>query len=457
MSSKRYEIDMCSGPLASKILRFAMPLMLASIIQLMFNAVDVVVVSRYVGDNAQAAVSSTSSLVNFLINLFGGLAVGVNVVVAQALGNGDHSKIRAVVHTTVVSATAAGTAMMIFGEIMAPTLLRWMGSPAEIIGMSTQYLRFYCLGLPGALLYNFGSALLRARGDTKRPMYYLTIAGVVNVVLNLIFVVVFHWDVAGVAIATAISKYVAAGLVLLCLMHDAGEMHLDISALSVDWGELKKIVRIGLPAGIQSSMFSLSNITVQSAVNSMGSTVMAGSGAAANIGSFVYVTANAFYSAAMTFVSQNKGAGKPERVYRIWRWSLLYAIIVPTAVGLGAYLFGPQLLGIYTDDPAVIRVGLIRMFWISNFYGVCGMMEATLGTLRGLGYSLFPMFISLFGTCALRIVWVLTVFAAVGTPQSLYCCYPVTWALVGLAFVLSLGILRKKIYADCVGQVSCRS
>lgn len=449
---KGYSMDMCSGPLAGKIIRFAIPLMLAGIIQLMFNAVDVVVVSWYVGDNAQAAVSSTTSLINMIINLFGGLAVGVNVVVAQALGSGEYHKIRAVVHTTVVTALVAGAALMVFGELMAVHFLTWMGSPEEIIGMSTSYLRFYFLGLPGALLYNFGSALLRARGDTKRPMYYLTISGVANVVLNLIFVVGFHWGVVGVAVATAISKYMAAGLVVLSLIHDTGEMHLDVRALGVDRQVLGRIVRIGLPAGIQSSLFGLSNIVVQSAVNSMGAVAMAGSGAAANIGSFVYITANSFYSAAMTFVSQNRGAGKPERVFLTWRWCLLYGTVIPTLVGAAAYLLGPVLLGIYTDEPAVIREGMVRMFWVGCFYGVCGFMEVSLGVLRGMGYAVFPMVISLFGTCFLRIFWATTVFARFGTPQSLFCCYPITWALVGIIFSLCLAILRKRIYTSCTGS-----
>lgn len=336
---KRYTIDMCSGPLAPRILRFALPLMLASIIQLMFNAADVVVVGKFVSATAQGAVTSTTSLINLLIGVFTGLSVGVNVIVARALGEGDKSRIGAVVHTSVALGLIGGVGLMIVGELIAPAVLRLMGSPAEVIGLSTTYLRVYFTGLPGALLYNFGSALLRAQGDTKRPMYYLTFAGVVNVVLNLVFVIGFHWDVAGVAAATAISKYVSAVLVLSCLKVETGPMHLDLRRLGVDWSVFKDIARIGLPAGIQGSMFSLSNVTLQSSVNSLGAMAVAGVGAASNIGGFVYTTGNAFYQAAMTFTSQNYGAGKYKRVGQVHRWCLLFSVLFPLTLGLLGWIF----------------------------------------------------------------------------------------------------------------------
>lgn len=451
---KTYTIDMCNGPLAGKILRFALPLMAANILQLTFNAADVMVVGKFVGDTSQAAVTSTSSLINLLINLFVGLSVGVNVVVARALGRGEKGGISKVAHTAVTLGLAGGLLLMVVGELFAPLMLRLMGSPEHIIGLSVLYLRVYFIGLPGALVYNFGSALLRAQGDTKRPMYYLTLAGVVNVVLNLIFVIFFHWDVAGVAAATAISKWMSALLVVRCLMHEGGAMHLSLDELGVDWIALKEIARIGLPAGIQSSMFSLSNVTIQSAVNAMGDVVMAGSGAAANIGSFVYPTANAFYHTSMTFTGQNRGAGKPERIDRTYLWCLLFAVVFPTVVGLVVYMAGPLLLSLYTSDPEVIRTGLIRMLYVSCFYGVCGIMEAGLGVLRGLGHSVLPMIISMIGTCGLRVVWVFTVFAAVGTPQSLFLCYPLTWGLVGLTFTICVLIIRPKAYAQIRAQVN---
>lgn len=451
-AAKRYEIDMINGPLAGKILRFALPFMLANIIQLLFNAADVMVVGKFAGDAAQAAVSSTGSLVNLCINLFVGLGVGVNVVVARALGSGDRSRISAVVHTSVAIGIVAGLFLVLVGQVFAPMLLHLMGSPAHIIGQSAIYLRVYFLGLPGALVYNFASALLRAQGDTKRPVYFLTVAGVVNVVLNLIFVVFFHWDVAGVAAATAISKYVSALLVVWCLVQENGVMHFDPAQLRIDWSVLKDIARIGLPAGFQASLFSLSNVTIQSAVNSMGDVVMAGSGAAQNIGSFVYTAANAFYQSTLTFASQNLGAGKPDRVNKVVWWNLLFGITIPTVVGFGTYFAGPWLLALYTDTPEVAREGLVRMLWVSSLYGVCGIMEVFTGVLRAMGYSTVTLFTTLMGSCGLRLVWVATVFPLFRTPPSLYVCYPITWAITGLALMVGFLVLRHKAYAKAVAK-----
>jgi len=451
MSTKsRYEIDMINGPLAGKILRFALPFMAANIIQLLFNAADVVVLGKFAGDTAQAAVTSTTALINLLINLFVGLGVGVNVVVARALGSGDRSRISTVVHTAIAVGIIGGAFLVVVGEVFAPILLRLMGSPEHIIGLSSMYLRVYFIGLPGALVYNFASALLRAQGDTRRPMYYLSFAGVVNVVLNLIFVIFFHWDVAGVAAATALSKYVSAILVVWCLMQETGVLHFAPAKMRVDWSALKDIARIGLPAGFQASLFSLSNVTIQSAINGMGEVVMAGSGAAVNIGGFIYTTANAFYQSTMTFTSQNMGAGKPERVDKVVKWNMLFAVAVPGLVGLTAYSAGPWLLGLYTNDPEVVRQGLIRMSLVSNFYSICGVMEVAIGALRGMGYSFVTMITTLLGSCGLRIVWVGTVFAAVGSAQSLYVCYPITWGVTGLVLLVCFFILRPRAYAKAI-------
>lgn len=451
---KQQGITMTEGGMAMNILRFAFPLMVAGIMNLLFNAADVVVVGKFAGDHAQAAVTSTGSLINLLINLFMGLGVGVNVVVAQALGSGEKSRVNSIVHTAVTVGVVAGTFLTLVGELFTPVLLRLMGSPDSIIGLSTTYLRFYFLGLPGELVYNFGSALLRAQGDTKRPMYYLSLAGAINLGLNLIFVILFHWSVVGVAIATAISKWLSALMVLRCLHHESGVMHFELHELRIDWTALKQIARIGLPAGLQASLFSLSNATVQSAVNSMGEVVMAGSGAAANIGGFIYTTANAFYQSSVTFTSQNRGAGKPERIDRAYRWNLLFAAVLPTIVGLAAFVAGPWLLGIYTNDPAVMQQGLIRMGLVSNFYGVCGIMEVSIGVLRGLGQSILPMIVSLICTCGLRIVWVATVFAAVGTAESLFLCYPISWGVAGIVFALSILVIRPNAYAKIRAQAN---
>ncbi len=449
--NERYTIDMVNGPLAPKIIKFTLPLMAASIIQLLFNAADVVVVGKFAGDVSQAAVSSTGSLINLFINLFLGLGVGVNVVVARALGSGDRSRIGAVVHTSVVVGAIGGAILSIVGELFAPVLLRLMGSPENVIGLSVLYLRVYFLGLPGALVYNFASALLRARGDTRRPMYYLSIAGIINVVLNLIFVICFRWDVAGVAAATAISKYVSAILVVWCLMQETGSMHLDPAQLKIDWAVMKEIARVGLPAGLQSSLFSLSNVTVQASVNSMGDIVMAGTGAAANIGGFIYTIGNAFYQASMTFTSQNCGAGKVERVDQVHRWCLLFGVASTLTAGMLAWVFRVQLLGLYSGDPAVIQEGITRIMLVNSMYFLSAFMEVNSGMLRGLGYSLMPMLVTLVGTCGLRIGWVATVFQMYRTPQSLHICYPISWGMTGLVHLLCFVFVRHRAYAK-MGQ-----
>lgn len=451
---KRYDIDMVNGLLAPKIIRFALPLMAASIIQLLFNAADVMVVGKFVGDTSQAAVTSTTPLITLMINLFLGVGTGVNVTVARALGERNTSRISAVVHTAVTMGFLAGTMMLLIGEVFAPGLLRLMGSPENIIGLSVLYLRIYFIGLPGELVYNFGSALLRARGDTRRPMYFLTTAGVVNVVLNLIFVILFHWDVAGVAVATVISKYISAILVVRCLMHESGDMHLDPKQLGVDFDAMKDICRVGIPAGLQASMFSIANVTIQASVNSMGEVVMAGSGAAANINGFVYTTGNAFYHSCMTFASQNYGAGKPERVNRVYRWCALFAMAFPLVIGGSACLFGPQVLSLYTNDAAVIAAGMQRLLMASGFNFLAGFMEATSGVLRGLGRSVLPMVVTLVGTCGLRIAWVFTVFPLYRTTLALFACMPVSWAVTGLVLLLCFFHVRKKAYAQIAERLA---
>ena len=447
MAAKQYDIDMVNGSLAPKIIRFALPLMAASIIQLFFNAADVMVVGKFVGDASQAAVTSTASLVTLLINLFLGLGVGVNVTVARALGEGSTSRVGAVVHTAVTVGLLAGVVMMLVGEVFAPVLLRLMGSPENIIGLSVLYLRVYFIGLPGELVYNFGSALLRARGDTRRPMYFLTMSGIINVLLNLIFVIAFHWDVAGVAAATVISKYISAILVVRCLMHETGHMHFDPARLGIDVEALKDICRVGVPAGLQASMFSIANVTIQASVNSMGDIVMAGSGAAANVGGFVYTTGNAFYHSCMTFTSQNYGAGKPERVDRVYGWCMLFGMAFPLVVGGSAYLFGPQVLSLYSNDPAVIAAGMHRLLMATAFNFLAGFMEANSGVLRGLGRSTLPMIVTLIGTCGVRVGWVFTVFPLYRTPGALFACMPISWAITGFVLLVCFFVVRKKAYA----------
>ena len=454
MQRKRYQIDMCSGPLWNRILLFALPLMASSMLQLLFNAADVVVVGRFAGKEALAAVGSNGALINLMVNLFVGLSVGTNVVVARDLGAGRLDSVRRSVHTSVAVALVSGVALMIFGVIMVRQLLEWMSSPTDVIELATIYLRIYFLGMPANLLYNFGAAILRAQGDTRRPLYYLTAAGVINVVLNLFFVIVVGIDVAGVALATIISQYISAILVLRCLMRESGPLHLDLKQLRLDWPVVGNIFQVGLPAGFQGVLFSLSNVVIQSALNSFDDPVIvAGSAAAANIESFTYVAMSAFHQAAITFVGQNYGAGKCERVDRVAWQCLGYVILVGLVFGNLTYFFGRELVSVYAPgEPEVIEEAMIRLGYISRPYFIAGIMDVMVGLLRGLGYSVAPMVVSLAGVCGLRLVWVATVFQMYRTPAALFLSYPITWALTALIHGLLFLFIRKRAYSIVRGS-----
>ena len=445
--ARRYNIDMVNGPLASKILLFAMPLIAANLMNMLFNAADVAVVGKFVGDASQAAVTSSSPLVSLLVNLFQGLSVGVSIVVGRSLGGGDRTRIGIAVHTGMALGITVGLLAAGVGELASPLLLDLLNVPDSMKGLAVQYLRIYFLGVPGGVIYAFGSALLWANGDTKRPMYYVTISGVVNLALNLIFVIVFRWDVAGVAWATTVSKYLSAALVMRCLMQETGSMQFDPRRLCIDSGTAKEIVRIGVPAALQSTLFILSNVVVQSAVNSMGEIVMAGSGAAASIGGFIGNVSNAFNQTGQAFASQNRGAGKTERIDRGLRWNLLFALVFPSALGLAAYVSGPWLLRIYTNSAEVVGVGMIRLLWVCVPYGMYGIIQVFSGTMRALGRTVYPTVISLIGTCALRILWVATVFKTIGTPVSLFVAFPITWGITITVLAVSWFVIRPKEYA----------
>ena len=446
----RHSIDMCSGSIADKILLFALPLMASSLLQLLFNAADVVVVGRFAGKEALAAVGSNTSLINLLINLFVGLSVGTNVVVARDLGAGRHDNVSHSVHTAITLALSSGIVMMIFGVTMSRQLLEWMSSPTDVIDLASVYLRIYFLGLPANFAYNFGAAILRAQGDTQRPLYFLTFAGVVNVVLNLIFVIALQMDVAGVALATIISQYISAVLVLRCLMKEQGPLHLDLKRLGLKKQVVFRIVQVGLPAGFQGMVFSLSNVVIQSSLNSFDDAVLvAGSSAGSNIESFVYVTMNAFYQAAITFVGQNYGAAKCDRVDKVARQCVGFAVLFGLVVGNLAYFFGAPLVGIYAPgEPEVVRQALIRMSIICCPYFICGFMDTLVGVLRGLGSSMIPMAVSIVGACGLRLIWVATVFPLYRTPTCLYISYPITWTVTGLChFLFLMLVVRRRAFA----------
>ena len=446
-NKSKYEIDMCSGSILKKMLLFAVPLMFSSILQLLFNAADIVVVGRYAGDNSLAAVGSTTSLINLLTNLFVGLSVGANVLVAHYYGAKEKDDLRKAVHTVITISIISGLILTVVGVIGARQFLIWMDTPKEVLDLAATYLKIYFMGMTATMVYNFGAAILRAVGDTKRPLYYLLFSGVVNVGLNLLFVIKYDMDVAGVALATVISQCISAFLVIRCLIKETGAIHLDLRCLRIDRGNFYKILQVGLPAGFQGVLFSLSNVVIQSSVNGFGETVVAGNSAAGNIEGFVYMAMNAFHQAAISFTSQNMGAGKYSRINKILYVSQLYVVIVGLTMGLFVIALGKPLLGLYSGSEAVIDAGMVRLKYIVTLYFLCGMMDVMVGSLRGLGYAIMPMIVSLIGACGLRLIWIATVFQIpkFHTIEMVYITYPITWILTFLAHVVCFAIVRSKL------------
>ena len=437
--------DLTSGPMLQKIILFSLPLAASSILQLLFNAADVVTVGRFAGSTALAAVGSNGALINLLVNLFVGLSLGANVVAARCFGARDDQGVQNTVHTAVTLGLVSGVLLAGVGFFVARGLLELMSSPEDVIDLATLYLKIYFLGMPMTMLYNFSSALLRAVGDTKRPLYCLAAAGIINVVLNLVFVIGFSMSVAGVALATIISQTVSACMVTRMLMKEEGALHLDLHHLGFHMGALKQILLIGLPAGLQSTVFSLSNVVIQSAINSFGSTVVAGSSASANLEGFVYTAMNAFSQAAVTFTSQNMGARKYQNLNRVVLNCLLCAIVTGVVLGGGAVLAGTQLLHFYSSDAAVIAAGYERLRVICGTYLLCGIMDTLASSLRGLGYSVLPMVVSLVGSCLLRLVWIATLFQLNRTPFMLYISYPISWVLTAAVHLACLLVVRHKM------------
>lgn len=445
MKKKSYEIDMCNGPLLGKMLVFAFPLMLSSVLQLLFNAADVVVVGRFAGSEALAAVGSTGALINLLINLFVGLSIGTNVLVAQYLGGQDWENTGETVHTAVLISLVSGVFLIFVGVFLSRPLLELMGTPDDVLDKATIYMQIYFVGMPAFMLYNFGSAILRSIGDTKRPLYFLMISGIVNVVLNLFFVIVCGLGVAGVAIATVASQVISAVLVLICLMRLDGMCRVELRRLHIYKDKLLGMMKIGLPAGLQGCVFSISNVLIQSSVNSFGSVAMAGNTTAANIEGFIYVAMNAFYQTALSFTSQNVGAKKYDRINRIAILSVTLVAVIGLALGWLALLFDTQLLGIYSSSTEVVQYGIKRMTVICSTYFLCGMMDVLVGSLRGMGSSVLPMIVSLTGACGFRVLWIFTVFAADHTLDTLYISYPISWLLTALAHMVCFFIVRRKL------------
>lgn len=444
-----YEIDMIHGGLAGKLLLFAVPLILSSLLQLLFNAADVIVVGRYAGKEALAAVGSTGSLINLMINIFMGLSVGANVVIAHDLGAGDTDKVKKGIHTSIALSLIGGGCLTVVGLLFSRQLLKLTSSPADVIDLAALYMRIYFCGMPANMVYNFGSAILRTEGDTRRPLYILTAAGVLNAGLNLFFVIVFQMSVAGVALATILSQYLSAALVVLCLVKNDDALHLDLRSIRLDGFTVRRILQVGLPAGFQGIVFSLSNVVIQSSINSFNDTaIVAGSAASANIEGFVYVAMNAFYQTCLTFSSQNFGAKAFRRVDRAIVLCQVYVTLTGLALGSLAVHFGRQLASIYAPgEEAVIEQAVIRMRYTCQFYFLCGIMDTFVGAQRGLGYSVAPMVISMLGACASRLIWLATVFQAHHTTDMIYITYPLSWLLTLSVHFTVLLIVRKRAYA----------
>lgn len=426
---KSYEMDMCSESLFPKICHFLIPLIFSGLLQLMFNAADMMVVGHFSGSDSLAAVGATTFLVNLQVNLFTGISVGANVITAQYFGAKDERGVFESVHTSIAMALIGGLMMIGIGNLVARPVLIWMGTPDTLLNQAVLYIRVYFLGMPALMLYNFGAAILRTIGDTKRPLYFLTFAGIINVLFNLLFVIVFQMGVAGVAIATVISQTLSAALVLYCLCRSNGCYRLFIFRLHIYTNKASAILKVGLSAGFQSVLFNIANILVQSSVNTFGALVIAGNTAANNIERFVYVTINSTSQTAISFIGQNMGAKQYKRVRQIY-WECLGIIgILATTLGVAAYIFAPQLLRLYTSDDTVIAYGITRLGVVAVSYGLNGLQDVMASSLRGMGSQILPTVISLSGICAVRILWVLLIFPIFHTREVLYMAYPISWTI----------------------------
>ena len=445
MKKRKSEIDMCNGPLFGKVLIFSLPLMLSGILQLLYNAADVAVVGRFAGSQSLAAVGSTGSLINLMTNLFIGLSVGASVVVARSIGAHNFRKAHDAVHSAIAISLVAGTVTLAIGVSLSKVFLSLMDTPGDVIDLATVYMRIYFAGMPGLMVYNFGASILRAMGDTMRPLWFLTISGLINVLLNLLFVCIFHMDVAGVALATIISQYISAILVVICLLRLDNCCHLNIKEIAFHKTEVAEIIKVGIPAGVQSSLFSISNVLIQSSINSFGSTVMAGNAAASNIEGFTYIAMNSVYQASLTFTSQNVGAKKPERISRVAAVCLLIVTTVGLVLGSLSCIFGETLLKIYSTDAAIIPYGMVRLRYICLPYFLCGVMEVFVGLLRGMNCSTLPMIVSVFGSCVFRVLWVYTAFRAYPTQETLYIAYIISWALCSAIHFICYVIVKKRL------------
>lgn len=446
MKSNKYEIDMCNGSIMDKLVSFALPLMLSGILQLMFNAVDIIVVGRFSGSEALAAVGSTTALINVFTNLFIGISLGANVLAARFFAAGRREEMSETVHTSITLALISGILMAFVGLVFSKGALELMGTPEDVIGLSTLYMRIYFMGMPFFMLYNYGAAILRAVGDTKRPLYFLIIAGVINAGLNMVLVIVFGLGVAGVGIATVFSQMVSCVLVLTCLCRTEGSYKLSFSKLSIKGYYLKQIFQVGIPAGIQSTVINFSNALLQSSVNSFGSTAMAGYTAANNILGFLYVSINSVTQACMSFTSQNFGVGKYKRMDRVLIDCMILSVGAALVLGCGAYFFGAEILQIYTEEADVIQCGVEILSITTVPYFLCGIMDLFPGALRGMGYSAVPMVLSIIGTVGMRVLWIFVFFPQHRSLYFLFISYPASWIATIVMQVVCYYFVRKHCY-----------
>lgn len=445
---------MCNGTIMDKLISFALPLMVSGILQLMFNAVDIIVVGRFSGSQALAAVGSTTALINVFTNLFIGVSLGANVLAARFYAAGKDKEMSETVHTAITLALVSGVVMAVVGLVFSRWALEIMGTPADVIDQSSLYMRIYFLGMPFFMVYNYGAAILRAVGDTKRPLMFLMVAGVINAVLNMFLVIAFHMGVAGVAIATVISQMISCLLVLRCLYKTDSSYQLRFSMLCMKKFYLVQIFQVGIPAGIQSTVINFSNALLQSSVNSFGSTAMAGYTAANNVLGFLYASVNAVTQACMSFTSQNYGVGKYKRMDRVLLNCGILSFIIAFVLGCGSYIFGGEILKIYTEDPEVIRCGVEILSITTVPYFLCGIMDLFPGALRGMGHSGVPMILSIIGTVGTRIVWIFWIFPQNRSLYTLFISYPASWAITIVMQVICFIFVRRTVHGQLKRNVA---
>lgn len=439
------DANLLEGKMLKNVLLFAIPIMFSSILQILFNATDVIVVGKFAGELELAAVGSTGSIISLIVNLCIGFSVGTNVLVARHIGTRDGEAIKRTVHSSMLLSILLGILAGTLLYVLSEKFLGLMQTPADILPSATAYLMAYAVGVPASIIYNFGTAILRARGDTVRPLYFLIIAGIVNVCLNLIFVIVFHMGAVGVGVATAVAQYVSAGLVIFCLSREQGPTKLYFSRLRLHKKEMASIITIGFPAGLQSSFFSISNMIIQASINSFGAMVVAGNAAASNVENFVYVAMNAVYQTMLTLAGQNMGAKQWKRVDKGLGVCLGTVSAIGILMGMLVLLFDEQILSIYSSDPQVIYWGSKRFWFVAIPYFICGIMEVVMGAVRGLGQSVIPMVVSLFGVCVFRVLWIYTIFQRYHTLECLLISYIISWVLTTIAHSITYLVVRKKV------------